>query len=146
MKVAKERINLVVIRICTILIILSCVQTINAGKTEMAYDAAGNLLTKLTAELRKSISDKGAVTYTYDHERLKEVLYPKNLFNRVTYTYGAPGDKHNRAGRLALVEDASGGKAYYYGRQGEVVKWRVPPTCAPTSMARSTTRGTACAR
>lgn len=94
----------------------------DAGETDMTYDAAGNLLTKLTAQLRKSISDKGCITYTYDYERLKEVLYPENLFNRVTYTYGQPGDKYNRAGRLALVEDASGGEAYYYGRQGEVTK------------------------
>ena len=122
MKVAKKHICMVVTRICTILVMLGCVQTINAGTTEMTYDAAGNLLTKLTAELKKSISDKGCITYTYDHERLKEVLYPKNLFNRVTYTYGAPGDKYNRAGRLSLVEDASGGEAYYYGRQGEVTK------------------------
>ena len=88
----------------------------------MTYDAAGNLLTKLTAELRKSISDKGYISYTYDFERLHEVLYPENLFNRVTYTYGKAGDKYNRAGRLALVEDASGGEAYYYGKQGEVTK------------------------
>ena len=94
----------------------------DAGETDMTYDAAGNLLTKLTAQLRKSISEKGCITYTYDYERLKEVLYPENLFNRVTYTYGQPGDKYNRAGRLALVEDASGGEAYYYGRQGEVTK------------------------
>ena len=58
MKVAKKHISLVVIRICTILVMLAYVQT-----------------------------------------------------------YG-----HNRAGRLALVEDASGGEAYYYGHQGEVVK------------------------
>ena len=94
----------------------------DAGETDMTYDAAGNLLTKLTAELRKSISDKGYISYTYDFERLHEVLYPENLFNCVTYTYGKAGDKYNRAGRLALVEDASGGEAYYYGRQGEVVK------------------------
>ena len=94
----------------------------DAGETDMTYDTAGNLLTKLTAQLRKSISDKGCITYTYDYERLKEVLYPENLFNRVTYTYGQPGDKYGRAGRLALVEDASGGEAYYYGRQGEVTK------------------------
>ena len=50
------------------------------------------------------------------------MLYPENLFNRVTYTYGKAGDKYNRADRLALVEDASGGEAYYYGRQGEVTK------------------------
>ena len=94
----------------------------DAGETDMTYDAAGNLLTKLTAELRKSISDKGYISYTYDFERLHEVLYPENLFNRVTYIYGKAGDKYNRAGRLALVEDASGGEAYYYGRQGEVTK------------------------
>ena len=94
----------------------------DAGETNMTYDAAGNLLTKLTAELRKSISDKGYISYTYDFERLHEVFYPENLFNRVTYTYGKAGDKYNRAGRLALVEDASGGEAYYYGRQGEVTK------------------------
>ena len=94
----------------------------DAGETNMTYDAAGNLLTKLTAELRKSISDKGYISYTYDFERLHEVLYSENLFNCVTYTYGKAGDKYNRAGRLALVEDASGGEAYYYGRQGEVTK------------------------
>ena len=94
----------------------------DAGEVTCTYDAAGNLLTKLTAELKKRISDKAPVTYTYDYERLSEVLYPKNLFNRVTYTYGKPGEKYNRAGRLVLVEDASGGEAYYYGNQGEVVK------------------------
>ena len=94
----------------------------DAGEVTCTYDAAGNLLTKLTAELKKTISDKAAITYTYDYERLSEVLYPKNLFNRVTYTYGKPGAKYNRAGRLVLVEDASGGEAYYYGNQGEVVK------------------------
>lgn len=86
----------------------------DAGEAEMTYDAAGNLLTKLTAEQRKSISAEGYISYTYDFERLHEVLYPENLFNRVTYTYGKAGDKHNRAGRLALVEDASGDEAYYW--------------------------------
>ena len=94
----------------------------DAGEVTFTYDAAGNLLTKLTAELKKTISDKASITCTYDYERLSEVLYPKNLFNRVTYTYGKPGAKYNRAGRLVLVEDASGGEAYYYGNQGEVVK------------------------
>ena len=94
----------------------------DAGEVSYTYDAAGNLLTKLTAELKKTISADAPITYTYDYERLSEVLYPKNLFNRVTYTYGKPGEKYNRAGRLVLVEDASGGEAYYYGSQGEVVK------------------------
>ncbi len=94
----------------------------DAGEVTCTYDAAGNLLTKLTAELKRTISADAPITYTYDYERLSEVLYPKNLFNRVTYTYGKPGEKYNRAGRLVLVEDASGGEAYYYGNQGEVVK------------------------
>jgi RHS repeat-associated protein len=94
----------------------------DAGEVVCTYDPAGNLLTKLTAELKKSISDKAPITYTYDFERLSEVLYPENLFNRVTYTYGEPGDEYGRAGRLALVEDASGGEAYYYGRMGAVTK------------------------
>ena len=88
----------------------------------MTYGPAGNLLTKLTANLKKSISEKGTITYTYDFERLKEILYPKNVFNRVTYTYGQAGDKYSRAGSVALIEDGSGGEAYYYGRQGEVIK------------------------
>ena len=75
----------------------------DAGKVEYTYDAAGNMLTKLTAELERTISSKAPVTYTYDFERLSEVLYPENLFNRVTYTYGKAGDAFNRAGRIALV-------------------------------------------
>jgi len=82
----------------------------------MTYDEAGNLLTKLTAELRKLISDKSYISYTYDFERLHKVLYPESLFNHVTYTYGKAGDKYNCAGRLALVEDVSGGGAYFYDR------------------------------
>ena len=43
------------------------------------------------------VSDMVPITYTYDYERLSEVFYLKNLFNR--------------ARRLELVEDASGGEA-----------------------------------
>ena len=94
----------------------------DAGEVECTYDAAGNLIKKLTAQIKKTISADAGITYTYEYNRLKEVLYPENLFNRVTYTYGEPGDKYGRAGRLALVEDASGGEAYYYGKMGEVTK------------------------
>ena len=78
-----------------------------AGETNMTYDAAGNLLTKLTAELRKSISDKGYISYTYDFERLHEVLYPENLFNRVTYTYG-------KAGYGYIPNDTTKEEAFFY--------------------------------
>lgn len=79
----------------------------DAGETNMTYDAAGNLLTKLTAELRKSISDKGYISYTYDFERLHEVLYPENLFNRVTYTYG-------KAGYGYIPNDTTKEEAFFY--------------------------------
>lgn len=60
---------------------------------------------------------------TYDYERLSEIVYPKNIYNRVTYTYGDTSEtKYNCAGRLKLVEDGSGGEAYYYGKLGEVTK------------------------
>ena len=94
----------------------------DAGEVECTYDAAGNLIKKLTAQIKKTISADAGITYTYEYNRLKEVLYPENLFNRVTYTYGKPGEKYGRAGRLVLVEDASGGEAYYYGKMGEVTK------------------------
>ena len=76
----------------------------DAGETDMTYDLAGNLLTKLTANLKKSISEKGTITYTYDFERLKEILYPKNLFNRVTYTYGQAGDKYRVHQEFGVID------------------------------------------
>ena len=88
----------------------------DAGEVTCTYDAAGNLLTKLTAELKKTISDKAAITYTYDYERLSEVIYPKNLFNRVTYTYGKPGGPSTTA------------------RAGSCW-WRTPRAARPTTTA-----------
>ncbi len=92
----------------------------DAGLTTFEYDAAGNLTAKQTANLRKA---NGKIQCTYDYNRPHEVIYPKNIYNRVTYTYGDSTEtKYNRAGRLKLVEDGSGGKAYYYGKLGEVTK------------------------
>ena len=92
----------------------------DAGLTTFEYDAAGNMTAKQTPNLRTA---NGKIQYTYDYERLSEIIYPKNIYNRVTYTYGdASETKYNRAGRLKLVEDGSGGEAYYYGKLGEVTK------------------------
>ena len=83
---------------------------------------AHNRAVRQASELPEEQNPERIPNKTHDYERLSEVLYPENLFNRVTYTYGAPGDKYNRAGRISLVEDDSGGEAYYYGRMGEVTK------------------------
>ena len=92
----------------------------DAGLTEFTYDAAGNVLTKVTPNLRGMKG--GAISYSYDHERLTEIQYPKNIFNRVQYTYGEPGAGGNRAGRLVLVQDASGGTEYSYDALGNVTR------------------------
>ena len=92
----------------------------DAGLTTFEYDAAGNMTAKQTPNLRTA---NGKTRYTYDYERLSEIVYQKNIYNRVTYTYGdATETAYNRAGRLKLVEDGSGGEAYYYGKLGEVTK------------------------
>ena len=44
------------------------------------------------------------VSYAYDFERLKEILYPKNLFNRVTYTYGQAGDKYRVHQEFGVID------------------------------------------
>ena len=94
------------------------------GLTTFTYDLAGNLITKQTDNLKKNISDDAAIRYYYDYNRLKEIVYPKNIYNCVTFTYGDPGAEYNRAGRLALVEDASGGTAFYYDNLGNASKNR----------------------
>lgn len=94
----------------------------DAGRTDLTYDPAGNVIRKITANLQATIPNGGAVLYTYDHERLVQVDYPKNYQNQVKIHYGTPGDKHNRAGRIWLREDATGGTEYFYGPLGETVK------------------------
>lgn len=94
----------------------------DAGLTEFVYDGAGNTIKKITANLRKQIPDGGAINYKYDYERLVEIVYPRNIQNRVNYTYGAPGAPHNRAGRIVLIQDASGGQEFFYSIIGQVIK------------------------
>lgn len=94
----------------------------DAGLTEFTYDEAGNMISKITANLRKQIPDGGAITYKYDHERLVEIIYPRNIQNRVNYTYGEPGAPYNRAGRVVLIQDASGGQEFFYSPLGQVKK------------------------
>ena len=93
----------------------------DAGLTRFTYDAVGNLTSKTTPNLAQ-IADGGYIKYVYDYERLSEVQYPVNVTNRIQYTYGESGDKNNCAGRIKLVQDASGGTEFAYGKLGEVTK------------------------
>ncbi len=95
------------------------VQHPDAGLKEFEYDLVGNLIAKTTPNTRE---DNQSIKYTYEFERLVQIDYPKNYQNMVRYTYGKPGDKHHRAGRVWLQEDASGGQEFFFGPLGEVVK------------------------
>lgn len=94
----------------------------DGGLTVFTFDAADNLLKKVTENIRQVIPNDGAVVYSYEYERLVQIDYPKNFQNRVQLHYGAPDAPHNRAGRVWLREDASGGEEYFYGPLGEVIK------------------------
>ena len=93
----------------------------DAGLTELSYDLAGNLLQKITPQIRKLVPKGGAIKYGYDYERIVDIDYPIRYQNKVSYSYGAPGSG-NRTGRLTLLKDASGGREFYYGKLGEVTK------------------------
>ncbi len=92
------------------------------GLTESTFDLSGNLTKKVTANIRATIPNDGAIRYTYDYERLVQIDYPKNVQNQVKLHYGGPDAEHNRVGQIWLREDASGGAEFFYDRQGKVTK------------------------
>ncbi|HEX6287738.1 MAG TPA: SpvB/TcaC N-terminal domain-containing protein [Herpetosiphonaceae bacterium] len=91
----------------------------DAGKTELVYDLASNLIARITANLR---AEGKQISYAYDFNRLAAISYPTFTGNNVTYTYGAPGAADNRAGRITLVTDESGSEERFYGKLGEITK------------------------
>ncbi|HEY4110087.1 SpvB/TcaC N-terminal domain-containing protein [Puia sp.] len=93
----------------------------DGGLTTFQYDPAGNVLKKATAEIHREMPDSGAIRYQYDYNRLTDIDYPVNYQNKVKYSYGAAGSG-SKAGRVTLVEDASGGQEFFYGLQGAVKK------------------------
>ena len=89
----------------------------DAGLVEYRYDEAGNLISKLDANLRRRGE---SITYRYDgYNRLEQVDYPRS--RDVHYVYGAPGASGHGAGRLLELADESGRVQYRYGRLGEMV-------------------------
>ncbi|MGG8495190.1 SpvB/TcaC N-terminal domain-containing protein [Tenacibaculum sp. TC6] len=91
----------------------------DSGTTLFKYDLTDNLTQKITANLAATNT---AITYKYDYERLKEIIYPHNPQNNVKYTYGDAGAEYNRAGRIVLQEDATGAQEFFYSPLGAVVK------------------------
>ncbi len=91
----------------------------DAGLTEYTYDPAGNMLTQITANLREKDEE---IKYEYEYNRLISITYPENTINNVTFEYGKPDAKHNRAGRIVLQEDGTGAQEFFYGNLGEITK------------------------
>ncbi|NRB48378.1 MAG: hypothetical protein HRU41_11950 [Saprospiraceae bacterium] len=91
------------------------------GLTTYTYDLAGNMLTKVTSNIR-ALFEEAAIQYEYDKERLVSITYPENIQNNVRFYYGEPGADFNRAGRVWLQEDASGGQEFFFAPHGLVTK------------------------
>jgi len=94
----------------------------DAGITILQYDPAGNLLSKITETIREEINVDGAIRYNYYKERLVQIDYPKNFQNKVQIHYGSPQDSFNRANRIWLQEDATGGREYFFDENGNRTK------------------------
>ena len=93
----------------------------DAGETNLTYDAASNMVSKETANL---LEEEKKIIYTYDFNRLHEIIYPNQTQNNVTYYYGNRNASHNRVGRLTAQEDATGAQEFFYGNLGEITKIR----------------------
>jgi RHS repeat-associated protein len=91
----------------------------DAGLIETTYDTASNVTALTTPRLRPQHEH---IDYDYDFLRLKTIRYPHDAANDVTYTYGSPTATDNRAGRITVVEDASGREERTYGKLGELVQ------------------------
>ncbi len=94
----------------------------DAGETVLHYDKAGNLTNRITATIREVINENGSIRYQYDKERLVQIDYPKHFQNKVIIHYGTAQDSFNRTGRIWLIEDATGGREYFFDELGNPVK------------------------
>ncbi|MEM9522374.1 MAG: SpvB/TcaC N-terminal domain-containing protein, partial [Pseudomonadota bacterium] len=89
------------------------------GRTEYRFDLASNLVAKETANLRAAGLE---IVYDYDFTRPASIGYPQFPENDVSYTYGAPGAAHNRAGRIVTATSQGGIEERFYGPLGEMVQ------------------------
>ena len=94
----------------------------DAGRVETVYDAASNVVQKITSNLRAASQ---AIAYDHDFTRLVAVHYPQFPDNDVTYQYGSPallGQPGNLVGRIVKVTDASGSEVRAYDKLGQLIQ------------------------
>ncbi|MFQ6602988.1 SpvB/TcaC N-terminal domain-containing protein [Flavobacterium sp. C3NV] len=108
----------------------------DAGTITLQYDLAGNLTSRITQDIKNTVSNGGAIEYVYNYNRLETIKYPKNPQNNVQYNYGKADGTASRRGRLWFLQDASGGQEFFYGKLGEIEKeirtLRITPTDVQT--------------
>jgi len=89
----------------------------DAGLVEYNYDQAGNLIRKITPNLRR---DGKYIRYIYYFNHLERIDYP-GMANTY-YTYGSPGADGNGAGRIVAVDNGVLREKRAYGRLGEITR------------------------
>jgi RHS repeat-associated protein len=89
----------------------------DTGLVTYRFDAAGNLVKKVDAELARR---KEAIAYEYDFTRLVRVDNPSSA--DVVYEYGPPGAAENASGRVVRVVDEAGEETRGYDRLGNMVR------------------------
>jgi len=97
----------------------TAMESADMGRSEYAFNAAGQLESETTSELRRQ---GRRIRYEYDEfGRNTRIAYP--FMQNVTYEYGPPeAASRNLAGRLIKVTDESGTLEYEYGKLGETVR------------------------
>ncbi|WP_283949355.1 MULTISPECIES: SpvB/TcaC N-terminal domain-containing protein [Sulfurimonadaceae] len=90
----------------------------DTGLIKSVYDAAGNVIEKITPNLRATGK---SISYEYDYNRLSHIAYPENPQNNATYTYGDDASNYN-VGRVISITDGSGIRRFEYGKLGETTK------------------------
>jgi RHS repeat-associated protein len=89
----------------------------DAGNQRVFYDNAGNMIRRVTPNLR---NQEKSIRYTYNFNRLIRINYPN--MPDVNYAYGKPGDMWNRAGRITVVDNGNMKEELFYGCLGETAK------------------------
>lgn len=89
----------------------------DTGLIEYNYDMSGNLIEKITPELRKN---GRSIKYGYYFNRLETVNYP--YMNGITYTYGAYGDAQNCSGRIKSISNGNMREECEYDVLGNLTK------------------------
>ena len=99
--------------------------TADGGLVEMRFDAASNLVAKITPNLRAKGQE---IRYAYDTERLEKIDYP-DATPDVEYTWGEAADRAiNGDARIIGVKDAARVATLEYDKLGNVAKQRSTPT------------------